>query len=66
MTTMPQVGQVVTRVGVSQGTALGIEDGVEAGHFPTAIVTILLLPKEGRGDRRCGLLLELAITHKTR
>jgi hypothetical protein len=30
---MPQVGQVVTRVGVSQGSALGAEDGVEAGRF---------------------------------
>src|SRR5215208_7654881 len=26
-----QVRQVVTRVGVAQGTALGVEDGVEAG-----------------------------------
>ena len=30
---LAQVGQVVTRVGVSQGTALGVEDGVEADHF---------------------------------
>jgi hypothetical protein len=27
VTTMPQVGQVVTRIGVAQGTALGVEDG---------------------------------------
>jgi hypothetical protein len=32
VTTMPQVGQVVTRVGVAQGSALELEDGIEAGH----------------------------------
>src|SRR5215212_8659280 len=29
--TMPEVGQVVARVGVAQATALRVEDGVEAG-----------------------------------
>src|SRR5215210_5386140 len=31
ISTMPQVGQIVARVGVAQATAVGIEDGVEAG-----------------------------------
>src|SRR5215210_8537020 len=28
----PEVGQVMTGVGVAQATPLGVEDGVEAGH----------------------------------
>jgi len=33
VSTIPQGGQVVSCIGVSQGTTLGVEVGVEAGHF---------------------------------
>jgi fatty acid-binding protein DegV len=33
VSTIPQGGQVVSCIGVSQGTTLEVEVGVEAGHF---------------------------------
>src|SRR5829696_3170374 len=64
ITTMPQVGQVVARVCVHQGTALRVEDGTKAGYEHVGWDTCqhcLVDPRQylsWRGAQGCGYASE--------